>query len=225
MDEQCGHLSTRVRPRMTASRRRVTERDGEFRKTLHHSRRASAGGVEALKRLASDLPADLPAAVFVVLHVGQTSLSVRNPDRAGLLRTTKAESGEALNWAEYVAPPDFTSCCTTITCCSGAVPANLARPAIDSLFRSAACSYGARVMGVSPGSMSDGTAGLRAIKAVGGVTVVQDPNDAAGRTSSERAAPCRDRPLRADRRNGRLADAAGLRACRRDASCSAWHPA
>ena len=143
---------------------------------------ASAGGVEALKRLASDLPADLPAAVFVVLHVGQTSYLSEILDRAGLLRTTKAESGEAFELGRiYVAPPGFHLLLHNDHMLLRRGPReNLARPAIDPLFRSAACSYGARVIGVLlSGSMSDGTAGLRAIKAVGGVTVVQDPNDAA----------------------------------------------
>jgi len=53
------------------------------------------------------------------------------------------------------------------------------RPAIDPLFRSAAHHYGRRVIGVIlSGFGDDGVSGLIAIKAAGGLSIVQHPFEA-----------------------------------------------
>ncbi|MDX8523661.1 chemotaxis protein CheB [Mesorhizobium sp. MSK_1335] len=141
---------------------------------------ASAGGIEPLKRIVGDLPADLPAAVFVVVHIGQVSYLPEILDRAGALDAISAGNGAAFRTGcIYVAPPGFHLLLHDGHMLLRRGPReNLARPAIDPLFRSAALSYGASVIGVLlSGSLSDGTAGLRAVKAVGGLTVVQHPED------------------------------------------------
>ncbi|TIS49773.1 MAG: chemotaxis protein CheB, partial [Mesorhizobium sp.] len=141
---------------------------------------ASAGGVEPLKQIVRDLPADLPAAVFIVLHVGQVSYLPEILDRVATLKTSVAKNGATCKAGNiYVAPPGFHLLLHDDHMMLRRGPReNLARPAIDPLFRSAALSYGASVIGVLlSGSLSDGTAGLRAIKAVGGLTVVQHPKD------------------------------------------------
>jgi two-component system chemotaxis response regulator CheB len=142
---------------------------------------ASAGGVEPLKQIVRDLPADLPAAVFVVLHVGPVSYLPGILDRAGPLKTIEAESGAIFKLGNiYVAPPGFHLLLHEDHMMLRRGPReNLARPAIDPLFRSAALSYGGQAIGVIlSGSLSDGTAGLRAIKAVGGLAIIQHPKDA-----------------------------------------------
>src|SRR5438445_11264481 len=67
---------------------------------------ASAGGVDALRTLVAGLPADLPAAVFVVLHVGEASRLAPLLDGAGPLPGTPAASGEPLELGHvYLVPP------------------------------------------------------------------------------------------------------------------------
>src|SRR5918992_1352569 len=143
---------------------------------------ASAGGVEPLKRLIGGLRADLPASVFIVLHIGASSHLADILDRSGPLLVTQAKSGEPIKPSRaYVAAPGAHLLLHDSHLMLRRGPReNFARPAIDPLFRSAAATFGARVIGVVlSGGLNDGTAGLRAIKRCGGLAVIQDPDEAA----------------------------------------------
>jgi two-component system chemotaxis response regulator CheB len=144
---------------------------------------ASAGGVEALKRLVADLPRDLPAAICVVLHIAPTSTSALAGilARAGALPCKAAANGDALRPGQImVAPPDHH-----LIVSDGRVRLDVGprenghRPAVDTLFRSAARERAADVVGVVlSGTRDDGSAGLAVIKERGGAAIVQDPQDA-----------------------------------------------
>ena len=72
---------------------------------------ASAGGYEALKILVKNLPADLPASVFVVWHMSpdiSESVLPQVLQKNGNLPTKQAVDGEVIKTGQiYVAPPDF----------------------------------------------------------------------------------------------------------------------
>jgi two-component system, chemotaxis family, protein-glutamate methylesterase/glutaminase len=144
---------------------------------------ASMGGLQALCATMRGLPARLPAAVFVVTHIGKFESQLANMlDLEGPLQVKQAEDGEPIrNGIVYVAAPDRHLLLHDAHLMLRRGPhENATRPAIDPLFRSAACTFGACVIGVVlSGGLNDGTAGLSAVKRCGGIAVIQDPDDAA----------------------------------------------
>jgi two-component system chemotaxis response regulator CheB len=143
---------------------------------------ASAGGVEAISTVVAGLPRDLRAAVLVVLHLSRgRSVLPEILTRAGRLPAVHPEDGDPVEYGRiYVARPDhhMTVEHRKIRIVHGPTE-NGSRPAVDPLFRSAARTYGPRVIGVVlTGALDDGTAGLAAIKEAGGITIVQDPDEA-----------------------------------------------
>lgn len=143
----------------------------------------SFGGVKALTDLVHGLPPGLPAALFVVCHFPADAYS-RLPEilsRHGPLLAAHAQDGEpVLPGRIYVAPPDHhVLLAPAAVRLSHGPRENGHRPAIDALFRTAARAFGPRVIGVVlTGAQRDGAAGLLAVRAGGGVAVVQEPEDA-----------------------------------------------
>jgi two-component system chemotaxis response regulator CheB len=143
---------------------------------------ASSGGIEALCELLAGLPSDFRTPVFVVQHIGRTeSILPTILSRCGPLEAAHPRHREPIRPSRvYVAPAN-----QHLVIRDGHVELlhdpreNRSRPAVDPLFRSAARAYREKVIGIIlSGELDDGVAGLFAIKARGGVAIVQDPQDA-----------------------------------------------
>ncbi|WP_255722523.1 chemotaxis protein CheB [Lichenibacterium dinghuense] len=145
---------------------------------------ASRGGVDALRRVVGNFPVDLPAAVLIVLHTAPDSPMAMADilGRSTAMPVDYAEQGSRIEPGQvYIAPPGWHTAVVaeSVLELHHGEPVNFSRPAVDVLFRSAAQVYGSRVIGVVlTGGDHDGTAGLRAIKLAGGISVVQKPQGA-----------------------------------------------
>ena len=154
---------------------------------------ASAGGVHALLALLSGLPTNFFLPIIAVLHLPKErssrlaevfqqrlAMSVREAaDKQAIAPSTLYFAGSGYHLSIEVDRTFSLSC---------EDPVNYSRPSIDVLMESAADAYGARLAGVLlTGANVDGAAGLARIKQRGGMTVVQDPQEAQVATMPEAA--------------------------------------
>jgi two-component system, chemotaxis family, protein-glutamate methylesterase/glutaminase len=143
----------------------------------------SAGSIKALKEILQRLPSDFSASILVVIHLADDfpGFLDTNLARWSPLPVSHPEDREQIRRGHvYVARPNFH-----LTVEDGVMRMqrgpreNRHRPAIDPLFRTAARTYGSRVIGiVLSGLDDDGSAGLYAVKQRGGLAIVQDPREA-----------------------------------------------
>jgi two-component system chemotaxis response regulator CheB len=153
---------------------------------------ASAGGIDALKRLLPVFPADLAAVVLIAVHLSPDPVNGldRILGRSCALPVRFGTHGMALEPRSIIlAPPDrHLLVVDDHVVLSSGPRENRSRPAIDPLFRSAALHRAGRVIAaVLSGHLDDGAAGLLAVKRCGGIALVQAPDDA----------ECSSMPLRA----------------------------
>lgn len=142
---------------------------------------ASAGGLQALIRILSELPEHFPVPVLIVQHLDPRHETVLAEilSRRTALTVKLAEDGEVVRAGiAYIAPPDHHLLIEAdgLIALTVSELVHFVRPSADLLFESAAGSYGPKAIAcVLTGTGSDGAMGVSAIKARGGTVVVQDP--------------------------------------------------
>lgn len=143
---------------------------------------ASAGGIEVLIRVLSELPAGLPALIAIVVHrpPGPSHLAEVLRRRSPLAVMEASNRLKLISGRVYLAPPDHhLEFEPTRLVVRRSPKEHSVRPAIDPLFRSAARAFGRRVVGMLlSGGGDDGVNGLILIKQNGGISLTQDPADA-----------------------------------------------
>jgi two-component system, chemotaxis family, protein-glutamate methylesterase/glutaminase len=144
---------------------------------------ASAGGVAALPEVLGGLPAELPHAVCVTLHLQARAESwlAEILDRRCALTVSPARSGTRLEPGRvFVAPPDRHLLIHGDRIVLSRGPKeNGVRPAIDTMLRSIAACGARGVAVVLSGALGDGSDGAGLVLTAGGEVFVQDPQDAA----------------------------------------------
>jgi len=167
-----------------------TDSDADLRAALRGHRieavviGGSAGGVDALAGLLPALPEGYPLPVFCILHLPgdrESRLAALFGERLRLPVREAADKEPIAPGTVYFAGSGYHLSIErdrtfSLSC---EAPVSYARPAIDVLMASAADAYGSTLAGILlTGANHDGAEGLAAIRAHGGLTVVQDPADA-----------------------------------------------
>jgi two-component system chemotaxis response regulator CheB len=143
----------------------------------------SAGGLEVLLEVLPQLRTDLDYAVVLVMHRrgGDSLLTGLLSDKTKLA-VKEAEEKEAIRpGVIYIAPADYHLLIENDKTFSldYSEKIHYSRPAIDASFETAAEAYGPLLAGVLlSGANADGAEGLLQIKQAGGLTIVQDPDEA-----------------------------------------------
>jgi two-component system, chemotaxis family, protein-glutamate methylesterase/glutaminase len=143
----------------------------------------SAGSLEPMKMIVRCLPPDFPGSIFVVVHLAPRGKSVLGQllSQASALPTVTVDRDQSFDRGKiYIAPPD-----RHLVVAEGHMhltrspKEGLHRPSINVTFRTAALAYRERVVGVLlSGMLDDGASGLWEIARNGGVTVVQNLQEA-----------------------------------------------
>jgi two-component system chemotaxis response regulator CheB len=153
---------------------------------------ASTGGVQAVRSLLQRVPPCFAGAMFVTIHRSphfESMLPAVLRGRTEHIVEEPRDGDKVVPGRVYIAPRDLHLMVEDSRVRTVRGPReHFTRPAADPLFRSAAVTYGPRVVGVVlTGGGADGLDGLIAIKAAGGLSLVQDPSEAEAPSMPRRA--------------------------------------
>ncbi|MDP8209555.1 MAG: chemotaxis protein CheB [Candidatus Stygibacter australis] len=144
----------------------------------------SAGGMKALIKIFSFLPADFSLPILVTQHLApsEDSYLANLLNKISQLSVKEAIDKEKIKpGIIYLAPPNYHLLVERKKTISLSIDekVNYSRPSIDVLFESAANAWGDKLIGIIlTGSNSDGTMGMKKIKESGGFTIAEEPSTA-----------------------------------------------
>ncbi len=153
----------------------------------------SSGGMTALKFIFSALPSDFSIPIIIVQHINANSdnqwIDLLNK-KSNLTIKEADEKEKIVSGTTYIAPANYHLLIENDKTFSLTIDerVNFARPSIDVLFESAADAYKNKLIGiVLTGSNNDGAKGIKRIKELGGMAIIQDPETAESSTMPESA--------------------------------------
>ena len=145
---------------------------------------ASAGGMETLSSILTRLPSNFAVPILIVQHLSPESdgyMAKYLNEKSDIIVKEADDKEKIVPGTVYIAPPNYHLLIEKDETLSFTVEnkVNYARPSIDVLFETAADLYQDALIGIIlTGANSDGSKGLKKIKEMGGLAIVQDPDTA-----------------------------------------------